>query len=40
MHPSVLALLRFFAALAEASAYSVYTDEHGTEMIDRIKAVE
>jgi TRAP-type transport system periplasmic protein len=29
-----------FAALAEASAYSVYTDEHGTEMIDRIKAVE
>ena len=29
-----------FAALAEATAYSVYTDQHGTEMIDRIKAVE
>jgi tripartite ATP-independent transporter DctP family solute receptor len=29
-----------FAALAEASAYSVYTDQYGTEMIDRIKAVE
>jgi TRAP-type C4-dicarboxylate transport system substrate-binding protein len=29
-----------FAALAEATAYSVYTDEHGTEMIERIKAVQ
>ncbi|MBL4918683.1 TRAP transporter substrate-binding protein [Szabonella alba] len=29
-----------FAALAEESAYAVYTDEYGTEMIDRIKAVE
>lgn len=28
-----------FAALAEAS-YSVYTDEYGTGMVDRIKAVE
>ena len=28
-----------FAALAEAS-YSVYTDQYGTEMVDRIKAVE
>jgi tripartite ATP-independent transporter DctP family solute receptor len=29
-----------FAALAEQSSYAVYTDEHGTEMIERIKAVE
>ncbi|MFN3825336.1 MAG: TRAP transporter substrate-binding protein [Pseudorhodobacter sp.] len=29
-----------FAAAAEASAYSVYTDQYGTEMIERIKAVE
>lgn len=29
-----------FAALAEATAYSVYSDQYGTEMIDRIKAVE
>lgn len=29
-----------FAALAEKTAYSVYTDEYGTDMIDRIKAVE
>ncbi|MFO7653242.1 MAG: TRAP transporter substrate-binding protein DctP [Candidatus Krumholzibacteriia bacterium] len=29
-----------FAALAEATAYSVYMDEHGTEMIERIKAVQ
>jgi tripartite ATP-independent transporter DctP family solute receptor len=29
-----------FAALAEASAYSVYTDQYGTEMIERIKAVK
>lgn len=28
-----------FAALAEAS-YSVYTDQYGTEMVERIKAVE
>jgi tripartite ATP-independent transporter DctP family solute receptor len=28
-----------FAALAE-KAYAVYTDEHGSEMVDRIKAVE
>ncbi|MFD1196575.1 TRAP transporter substrate-binding protein [Seohaeicola saemankumensis] len=28
-----------FAALAEAS-YSVYTDQYGTEMVDRIKAVQ
>ncbi|TCO69322.1 TRAP transporter substrate-binding protein [Rhodovulum euryhalinum] len=29
-----------FAELAEKSSYSVYTDQYGTEMIDRIKAVE
>lgn len=29
-----------FAALAEKTAYSVYTDQYGTEMIDRIKAVK
>ncbi|MCM2562088.1 TRAP transporter substrate-binding protein [Lutimaribacter sp. EGI FJ00015] len=29
-----------FAALAEESSYSVYTDQHGGEMIERIKAVE
>ncbi|SEM28616.1 tripartite ATP-independent transporter solute receptor, DctP family [Roseovarius azorensis] len=29
-----------FAALAEETAYSVYTDEYGPDMIDRIKAVE
>ena len=29
-----------FAALAEQSSYSVYTDQYGTEMIDRIKAVQ
>ena len=29
-----------FAALAEAASYSVYTDQHGSEMIERIKAVE
>ncbi|MFU8778614.1 MAG: TRAP transporter substrate-binding protein [Roseovarius sp.] len=29
-----------FAALAEASSYSVYTDQHGTAMIERIKAVQ
>lgn len=28
-----------FAALAEP-AYAIYTDEYGTEMVDRIKAVE
>jgi hypothetical protein len=28
-----------FRVLAE-KAYSVYTDEYGTEMVDRIKAVE
>ena len=28
-----------FAALAEP-AYAVYTDQYGTEMVDRIKAVE
>lgn len=28
-----------FSALAEAS-YAVYTDEHGSEMVDRIRAVE
>lgn len=29
-----------FAALAEKTAYSVYTDQYGTEMIERIKAVK
>ncbi|MGR3496033.1 TRAP transporter substrate-binding protein [Citreimonas sp.] len=29
-----------FAKLAEESSYGVYTDEYGSEMIDRIKAVE
>lgn len=29
-----------FAALAEETAYSVYTDQYGTEMIERIKAVK
>jgi len=29
-----------FAALAEASSYSVYTDQYGAEMIERIKAVK
>jgi tripartite ATP-independent transporter DctP family solute receptor len=29
-----------FAELAEESAYSVYTDQYGSEMIERIKAVE
>lgn len=29
-----------FAALAESSSYSVYTDQYGTEMIERIKAVQ
>jgi TRAP-type C4-dicarboxylate transport system substrate-binding protein len=28
-----------FAALAEAS-YAVYTDQYGTEMVERIKAVQ
>lgn len=29
-----------FAELAKASSYSVYTDQYGTEMVDRILAVE
>ncbi|MBE0454250.1 TRAP transporter substrate-binding protein [Roseovarius autotrophicus] len=29
-----------FAALAEESSYAVYTDQYGSEMIERIKAVE
>ncbi|MCO8145292.1 TRAP transporter substrate-binding protein [Rhodovulum tesquicola] len=29
-----------FAALAEQSSYAVYTDQYGTEMVERIKAVE
>jgi TRAP-type C4-dicarboxylate transport system substrate-binding protein len=29
-----------FAELAEKSAYSVYTDQYGSELIDRIKAVK
>lgn len=29
-----------FAELAAQSSYSVYTDQHGSEMIDRIRAVE
>lgn len=29
-----------FAKLAAESSYSVYTDEYGTEMVDRIRAVE
>ncbi|WP_417725991.1 TRAP transporter substrate-binding protein [Roseovarius sp.] len=29
-----------FAALAEEASYSVYTDQHGSEMVERIKAVK